>query len=221
MAMKKKFLGLAVAAMVAIPATGVYAAPTITDIGNDNIKLEANGDTAEYEIPVTGYVTDDEGEKPQRIEVELPSKMAFTVNQDSSVTETDYTIRNRSTNTAIELSVGSFSGGLNTSNGEGNGIQLLSKSKFDTQTASNLFRNQISLTLANTDGQHEVDLGDYKTQPKLAKIEAGRNTVIKLKGKAGTKTSETAPGASNGTDVDSQGAQQDFDLVFSIKKVEQ
>ena len=62
MAMKKKFLGLAVAAMVAIPATGVYAAPTITDIGNDNIKLEANGDTAEYEIPVTGYVTDDEGE---------------------------------------------------------------------------------------------------------------------------------------------------------------
>lgn len=218
MAMKKKFLGLAMAAMVAIPATGVYAAPTITDIGNDNIKLEANGDTAEHEIPVTGYVTDHQGEKPQRIEVELPSKMAFTVNENSSVTETDYTIRNRSTNTAIKLSVGSFSGGLNTSNGEGNGIQVLSKTKFDSVNADTLYRNQVSLVLANADGT-EVDLGDYQNKSTLGTIEAGRDTIIKLKGKAGTKQSIQATGVASGKDVDTQGAQQDFDLVFSITKV--
>ena len=81
MAMKKKFLGLAMAAAIALPATSAYAAPVVIEDatkGTKTLQMDIN-ETSDVTVPVTGSVTDKNGNLPQRIEVVLPSKMAFTV----------------------------------------------------------------------------------------------------------------------------------------------
>lgn len=215
MAMKKKFLGLAMAAAIAIPATSVYATGT-TGTTQDTQTIESEANSKDVTVPVTGTVTNKQGEAPQKIEVELPSKMAFAVDEAGHVAETNYTIRNNSKNVDINLSIGSFTGGLTSTDGSGDGIQIIPGTALESET-NNHYRNQVSLTLSN--GAKEVDLANYKTKSDLGKIEAGRNTVLKLKGKAGTKPSnsndQVIPGA---TDVDSKGASDEFELVFSITK---
>lgn len=215
MAMKKKFLGLAMAAAIAIPATSVYATGT-TGTTQDTQTIESEANSKDVTVPVTGTVTNKQGEAPQKIEVELPSKMAFAVDKDGHVAETNYTIRNNSKNVDISLSVGSFTGGLTSADGSGDGIQIIPGTELASET-TNHYRNQVSLTLSN--GAKEVDLANYKTQSDLGKIEAGRNTVLKLKGKAGTKQSNSTGQVVQGaTDVDSKGASDEFELVFSITK---
>ena len=93
MAMKKKFLGLALATMVAIPATSVYATGT-TGTTQDTQKIESEANSENVTVPVTGTVTNKQGEAPQKIEVELPSKMAFIVDENGDVAETTYKISN-------------------------------------------------------------------------------------------------------------------------------
>ena len=219
MAMKKKFLGLAMAAAIAIPATSVYATGT-TGTTQDTQTIESEANSKNVTVPVTGTVTNNKGEAPQKIEVELPSKMAFIVDQSGNVAETTYKISNKSQNVDLELSVGAFTGGLTSTDGTGNGIQLVPKSKVDDER-NTLFRNQVSLVLSNTDtsGKKEVDLGDYRSldadAKKLGQIGAGQNTLLKLTGKGGVKPTTS----SDNLDVDSKGAEQKFDLVFSITKV--
>lgn len=222
MAMKKKFLGLAMAAAIAIPATSVYATGTAgtTSATQDTQTIESEANSKNVTVPVTGTVTNNKGEAPQKIEVELPSKMAFIVDQSGNVAETTYKISNKSQNVDLELSVGAFTGGLTSTDGTGNGIQLVPKSKVDDER-NTLFRNQVSLVLSNTDtsGKKEVDLGDYRSldadAKKLGQIGAGQNTLLKLTGKGGVKPTTS----SDNLDVDSKGAEQKFDLVFSITKV--
>ena len=85
MAMKKKFLGLALA------ATSVYAA-------NDTQSIEmGKNDTKNVTVPVSGTIRNKQGQAPEgRIEVELPTKMAFTVDQDGNLPSTTYTVQNKS-----------------------------------------------------------------------------------------------------------------------------
>jgi hypothetical protein len=219
MAMKKKFLGLALATMVAIPATSVYATGT-TGTTQDTQKIESEANSENVTVPVTGTVTNKQGEAPQKIEVELPSKMAFIVDENGDVAETTYKISNKSQNVDLELSVGAFRGGLTSTDGTGNGIQLVSKTEM-TSKKDELFRNQVSLLLSNNDanGNKEVDLGNYRSlnanDKKLGQIGAGQNTLLKLTGQGGVKTITK----SDKSDVDSKGAEQKFDLVFSITKV--
>lgn len=221
MAMKKKFLGLAMAAAIAIPATSVYATGT-TGTTQDTQTIESEANSKDVTVPVTGTVTNKKGEAPQKIEVELPSKMAFIVDANGDVAETTYKISNKSQNVDLELSVGAFTGGLTSTDGTGNGIQLVPQSEM-TSDRSELFRNQVSLVLSNTDadGKKEVDLGNYRSlnanAKKLGQIGAGQNTLLKLTGQGGVKTITS----SDKSDVDSKGAEQKFDLVFSITKVAQ
>lgn len=226
MAMKKKFLGLAMAAAIAIPATSVYATGTAgtTSATQDTQTIESEANSKNVTVPVTGTVTNNKGEAPQKIEVELPSKMAFIVDQSGDVAETTYKISNKSQNVDLELSVGAFTGGLTSTDGTGNGIQLVPQSKMESSRES-LYRNQVSLELSNTDadgGKKAVDLGNYRSLnadgKKLGKIGAGQNTLLKLTGQGGKNT--TTP-SSDKSDVDSKGAEQKFDLVFSITKVAQ
>lgn len=218
MAMKKKFLGLAMAAAIAIPATSVYATGT-TGTTQDTQTIESEANSKDVTVPVTGTVTNNQGEAPQKIEVELPSKMAFIVDENGDVAETTYKISNKSQNVDLELSVGAFTGGLTSTDGTGNGIQLVPQSKMSDR--GNLYRNQVSLVLSNTDasGKKEVDLGNYRSldanAKKLGQIGAGQNTLLKLTGQGGEKEATS----SDNSDVDSKGAEQKFDLVFSITKV--
>lgn len=222
MAMKKKFLGLALAAAVALPATSVYAAPNVTEVDDKKVLNMEATDTGNVTVPVTGTVKKADGSLPEgKIEVELPTAMAFIVDQTGGVTETEYTISNNSKNVDIKLSVDSFTGGFSGSDGSGDGIKIMSGTDLTEGTKGQYYRNQVSLKLTKTDGVDTIDLGKVNkltgTAKELGKIDAGTHTKLKLKGIAGTKESSQAS-LPSGTDVDSKGAEQEFSLVFSIKK---
>nr|WP_302169390.1 hypothetical protein [uncultured Romboutsia sp.] len=212
MAMKKKFLGLALATMVALPATTAYAAGTTQD--TQTIVSESNN----VQVAVTGSVTTKKGQKPEKVEVVLPSKLAFTVNQDGDFDAADFDIVNNSTNVDIDVAVSNFSGGRTLTDGSGDGIQVLSKEKFDAQGNTELYRNQIRLSLSKIGSTDTVDLGNYKSltavEKKLGTINSGQTAKLTLDGAAGRKDVASP----NGTDVDSKGAQEQFNLVFSIAK---
>ena len=214
MAMKKKFLGLALAAAVALPATTAYAA-------NDTQSIEmGKNDTQNVTVPVSGSIRNKQGAAPEgRIEVELPTKMAFTVDEDGKLPSTTYTVLNKSQDVNIDLSVASFSGGSTATAGGSDGIKL-HPSGTVSSNPSEKYRNEIELKLTNSKENKEIDLGGFNTSggngTKLATINAGETKSIVLSGVAGTKESNQV--GSGSTDVDSKGATEDFNLVFSIKK---
>lgn len=216
MAMKKKFLGLALAAAVALPATTAYAA-------NDTQSIEmGKNETQNVNVPVSGSIRNKQGSAPEgRIEVELPTKMAFTVDQDGNLPSTTYTIQNRSQRESIDVSVASFSGGSTATEGGSDGIKL-HPSNTVTGHRDEKYRNEIELKLTNAkDSSKSVDLGNFKnlsneSEKLLATVTSGETNSIVLSGVAGTKDSSQV--GSNSTDVDSKGANEEFNLVFSIKK---
>lgn len=214
MAMKKKFLGLALAAAVALPATSAYAA-------NDTQSIEmGKNDTQNVTVPVSGSIRNKAGQAPEgRIEVELPTKMAFTVDEDGNLPNTTYTIQNRSKDISIDVSVASFSGGSTATEGGSDGIKL-HPSNTVTGHREERYRNEIELKLTNEDNSKNIDLGNFKTldetQKQLATVDSGETNSIVLSGVAGKKDSNQV--GSGNTDVDSKGANEEFNLVFSIKK---
>ena len=216
MAMKKKFLGLALAAAVALPATTAYAA-------NDTQSIEmGKNETQNVNVPVSGSIRNKQGSAPEgRIEVELPTKMAFTVDEDGNLPSTTYTIQNRSQRESIDVSVASFSGGSTATEGGSDGIKL-HQSGTVTGHRDEKYRNEIELKLTNAkDSSKSVDLGNFKnlsneSEKLLATVTSGETNSIVLSGVAGTKDSSQV--GSNSTDVDSKGANEEFNLVFSIKK---
>ena len=216
MAMKKKFLGLALAAAVALPATTAYAA-------NDTQSIEmGKNDTQNVTVPVSGSIRNKQGAAPEgRIEVELPTKMAFTVDEDGKLPSTTYTVLNKSQDVNIDLSVASFSGGSTATAGGSDGIKL-HPSGTVSSNPSEKYRNEIELKLTNSKENKEIDLGGFNTSggngTKLATINAGETNSIVLSGVAGKKLSNDASSHSTQEDVDSKGATEDFNLVFSIKK---
>lgn len=217
MAMKKKFLGLALAAAVALPATTAYAA-------NDTQSIEmGKNETQNVEVPVSGSIRNKQGQAPEgRIEVELPTKMAFTVDEEGNLSRTNYTIQNRSKDESIDVSVASFSGGSTATAGGSDGIKL-HPSNTVTGDRGNKYRNEIELKLTNAqDALKSVDLGGFKNisnenEKLLATVKPGGTNSIVLSGVAGTKPSEHAT-SDDGTDVDTKGTSEEFNLVFSIKK---
>ena len=215
MAMKKKFLGLALAAAVALPATTAYAA-------NDTQSIEmGKNETQNVTVPVSGSIRNKQGAAPEgRIEVELPTKMAFTVDQDGNLPNTTYTVQNKSQGLNIDLSVASFSGGSDSA-GNSTGIKLHAAGQVSGDRA-NKYRNEVELKLTNSKDNTEIDLGNFNTSggngTKLATINAGETKSIVLSGVVGTKSSSDASSHSSQADVDSKGATEDFNLVFSIKK---
>ena len=208
MAMKKKFLGLALAAAVALPATGVYADTTIG--GNQN-------DTFTHSVTVTGTVSNKEGIAPEgKIEVELPTAMTFRVDQDGTLEGSDFKVQNRSS-VGIDVFVDEF---------RTNSGNITVKKKTDLAGQETSFdRSNVYLELSGNDGRQTktVDLAEVselqqnENGRKILNV-SGRNTgLIQLKGGAGTAL---AAGSSNESPagIDDTGASGDFTLIYKIKK---
>lgn len=201
MAMKKKFLGLAMAAMVALPASSVYAAP--------NVIMGENG-TQTHNVTVSGAVKNSSGQLPAgRIEVELPTAMAFTVHENSSLTAPTYDVKNTGS-VDIKVEVSNFQ----KTNGN---INVKKKTEIETGKAS-LDRSNIYLELkGNVDGQDKsVDLGNLsnlngKNDREILTVAAGTDGVISLAGAAGEDKS-------SGVAVETNGAAGEFSLIFKITK---
>ena len=211
MAMKKKFLGLALAAAVALPATSVYAAEGYQTIqGEDNATLNHN-------VKVTGEVkTADGSAAAGKIEVELPTTMAFAVDQNSNLRGASYNVSNRS-GCGIDVSVSSFS----KTTGD---ITVKPMTEMDDESELiNLDRSNVALQLNGTaeGAQTTVDLGQIMntgTETKVLNIAKNSSETMTLSGVAGKKAAVDAGRSGNPTGVDKDGASADFTLVFKIKK---
>lgn len=197
MAMKKKFLGLAMAAAIALPASSVYA-------NNTTITMDET-DTRTHNVQVSGTVTNKKGTVPAgKIQVELPTTMSFSVDQNGKFTGCDFEVSNKS-NIPVNVSVTEFK--------PSNGNITLEQKSF---TKADKDRSHVSLVLngrvkgADTD----VDLSDIATsgtETEILDVAANGTGLIKLTGEAGTKDI-------GDTGVDKDGASGDFTLIFKIKK---
>lgn len=200
MAMKKKFLGLAMAAMVALPASSAYAANnTLTGTVND---------TLTQDVKVSGSVKNSQGIAPAgKIEVELPTTMSFTVDQTGNFQGVNYQVKN---NSAVPISV-AVSDFRETNNDAENGIVLTRHS----EDMSGLPRNNVKLALVGNNGH--IDLADsvaISQKPVILNVDPNASTgTIQLLGDAGkdTVSNKTKP-------VETTGVDEEFTLVFEIKK---
>ncbi len=194
MAMKKKFVGLALATAIALPASSVYATNSETITGNEGTPLEK-------EVTVTGNIKTSNGLAPDgKLEVELPSTMQFTVDKNGEFSGTTYKVTNRS-KSPIEVSLGSFAQ-------TGTAINLLGTDQESNMPSKK--RNDVILALVGDGGDH-VDLSDPIKGRKLLDV-AGDNGVgtIELAGLAGKQAMDD--------DKDATGVSSSFKLVFQIKK---
>lgn len=209
MAMKKKFLGLALATMVAMPATGVYAA------GNTQTITGKETSTLTHTIPVTGSVTKSDGTAAAgQITVELPTAMAFAVNENGEFSGATYDVSNQS-GCGIDIFVSQFAETKS-------GITLKTEDDLSTpEKRGNLDRSNVSLVLKGSDSdgsQTKVDLAKIangtttdESAKKVLNIGAAAQGSMALTGTAGTQKQ-------SGSNVDQNGATGEFNLVFSIKK---
>ena len=156
-------------------------------------------ETLRQNIVINGSVKKSDGSAPEgRIEVELPTAMAFSVDQDGNFLSGYYTITNKSS-VGISVSVATFAD----SNPNG-GITIKSKDK----SLDGLDRSNLHLELVGK--QNSIDLGKSITSPmKLLDLNPLDVDTIKLIGEAGNRSNEA---------VDEKGISDNFSLVFNIKK---
>ena len=195
MAMKKKFLPLLMAGMVVVGTTGLVNADTTdttTVTGNNTQTLQSS-------VTVSGSVTTNQGVAPEgKITVELPTRMAFAVDQKGNLTGGTYTVKN-SSKAEIDVYVAEFK------KTSGN-IELV-----ENIDSGNSNRGQVKLTLTGDQGS-PVNLKTIETNPQdtlLAAIGANDSESIILGGEAGTQTDAT---------IDRDGATGQFNMVFKVKK---
>lgn len=207
MAMKKKFLGLALATMVALPATSVYAWDKNGDTLSGN-----ESDVMTQDVTVTGEVKSNQGTVAEgRLEVILPTSMAFSIDQKGKFTNVDYKVTNNSP-TAISVGVQQFRETI--ANG---GIILKDK---DTTGMDSLTRDNVQMALVGDNGggstKRYVDLGAPATQnltstQPLIDVEPKQTGIIQLLGNAGKKIDSETPELQ-------KGMTEKFTVVFEVKK---
>lgn len=199
MAMKKKFLGLAMAAMVALPAAA-YA---------DTFQWN-EGETKDVEVTVSGSVKSNTGIAPQgKLEVELPVSMDFSVDKNGTFTGTSYNVTNRS-QSKVAVSVANF-----TEQNTQGGITILPTS--EKANIDSKGRDNVIMALIGDNNQY-IDLGNFNKATDSAKellVVDENNGVgtIQLNGVAGKQAITT-----NGNVSDTTGVAETFKLVFQIKK---
>lgn len=159
--------------------------------GDDTSTLNAN-------VTINGVVTKSDGTAPDgKIQVEVPTSIAFAVNKSGELNSATFKIKNDSA-VAVEVSVSSF-----VETKENAGITVWPSG----EDLTNKDRSNIHLKLV---GQDTVDLGEKTTANRvLTVVSASSTETVHLIGDTGK---------ASGEEVDKNGANEDFNLVFKIKK---
>lgn len=208
MAMKKRFLGLAMAAMVAMPASSAYAWTANEDTLTGN-----NTETMTQNVTVTGDIKSSQGTVSQgRLEVILPTTMAFSIDQSGNFTDVNYKVTNNSPE-VISVGVQQFRKTKATG-----GMTL--HDEHETTSMATLGRDHVQMALVGDNGGGDttryVDLGASATQnltstQPLINVESKQTGIIQLLGNAGKNTSNESPELQ-------KGITEQFTIVFEVKK---
>ena len=103
MAMKKKFLGLALAGAMTLSASSAYAAGATQQI------TVPDGSSVTQDVDVEGIIRGNDGSLPAgRIEVVVPTSMEFTVDQNGNfIAASNYSVENKSSE-SVKVELASF-----------------------------------------------------------------------------------------------------------------
>lgn len=149
---------------------------------------------------MTGILAKSDGSLPEgRLEVEVPTSMSFTVDQKGNFSAPNYTVRNYSS-VPISVYLSDFretrpNGGIN--------VKMIAED-ITTQDRSN-----VHLALVGNDGKH-IDLGEKINNPKeILTVQPSSSNFIQLRGESGKNSS---------VDIDKNGINEEFTLLFTIKK---
>lgn len=162
-----------------------------------------NGDDTQtliQKVEITGAVTQSDGSLPEgRLEVEVPTSMSFTVDQKGNFSAPNYTVRNYS---SVPISVYLSDFRETIPNG---GINI----KSIQEDITNEDRANLHLALVGNDGKH-IDLGEKINNPKeILTVQPSSSNFIQLRGESGKNSS---------VDIDKNGINEEFTLLFTIKK---
>ena len=212
MSMKKKFLALALAGMVAMPVVANATVPTQPVGGLDTQEHTAN-------VTIDGTVTKKDGTAAAgRIQVEIPTAMTFTVDKDGNFqAPTNYEVTNNSS-CPVDIFVSEF----RESEAAG-GITLHSYATLSQQRASK-DRSNIALKLTGDVGSEVELLSTINSDKQLFNDLAGNGAKksVVLSGIAGTKTAsdpvQGVQGNSSSSTVDDIGVSETFTVKFKVKK---
>lgn len=212
--MKKKLLSAMMATMMVLGVSvQANAVPQTSTNASDYSSFEWDATThKEVNVDINGSIETAEGiAAAGKLKVELPTRMAFSVDKGGTFNGTSYTVKNQS-DSAIMISVASFT----KTNGQ---VTLHGNS----QNLSEKDRSNIKLSLEGTvDGNPAtVDLGsfDASQENKILEVAKGATDFITLNGDAGKKLltkSELQTG--NDTHVDKVGANATFNMIFKVEK---
>lgn len=164
-----------------------------------NIVTGNDTHTLIHNVTVNGTVSKSDGGAPSgKIEVELPTAMAFIVDEKGRFISSSYTVSNKSS-VPIGISVSQFiSPNIN------GAITI----KPIGEDIDNLDRSNLHLALVGNNGY--VDLSNVNTTSnEILRVEPSSSNILQLRGESGKNA---------GSNVDTNGAREEFTLVFKIKK---
>ncbi|MFQ7440482.1 hypothetical protein, partial [Romboutsia timonensis] len=163
------------------------------------IVIENDTHTLSHNVTVNGKVSKSDGGVPSgKIEVELPTAMAFIVDEKGRFISGVYTVSNKSS-VPISISVSQFiSPNIN------GAITI----KPIGEDIGNLDRSNLHLALVGNNGY--VDLSNVNTTSnEILRVEPSSSNILQLRGESGKGSK---------SNVDINGAREEFTLVFKIKK---
>lgn len=167
---------------------------------NSSILNGADTQILTHKVEMTGILAKSDGSLPEgRLEVEVPTSMSFTVDQKGNFSAPNYTVRNYSS-VPISVYLSDFretrpNGGINV--------------KMIAEDITSQDRSNLHLALVGNDGKH-IDLGEKINNPKeILTVQPSSSNFIQLRGESGKNSS---------VDIDKNGINEEFTLLFTIKK---
>lgn len=206
--MKKQLLTSAMAMAMLAPTVSAFA--TTQDV-------TVSGSQQSSELTITGQVSNSSGQLPEQITVTMPTAASFMVDQDGNFSApSNMTIQNKS-KVGVAVSVSSFE---DTNPAAGAGITVVDFDRL-TGEAAKYDRSHVGLKLhaQSASGGSDVVLKHGTINQKLVDIDAQDNAPLTLTGTAGTGVKDDGTVENESTsDLATSGANENFKLVFSIKR---
>ncbi len=207
--MKKKVLTSAMALAMLAPTVSAFATPQ---------DVTVSGSQQSSELTITGQIATSTGQLPEQVTVTMPTAAAFTVSQDGQFSApNNMTIENKS-NVGITVSINSFQ---DTTPSAGAGITVVDYDSLTGSDSNTYDRSYVGLKLAaqTPNGGSGVSLTTSMAKTELVDIDAQDNAPLALQGSVGTgdSTNSATVNKFNG-DLDTDGATDNFKLVFSIAR---
>ena len=197
MAMKKKFLGLALAGAMTLSASSAYAAGATQQI------TVPDGSSVTQDVDVEGIIRGNDGSLPAgRIEVVVPTSMEFTVGKNGNfIAANNYSVENKSS-VPVKVELASF-----TESNPSGGITV--KDSINTNSDK---RSVVKLSLVGSETSLDgitLTHNGITTPQHLLTVQPSGVSGIVLDGEAGTQDLDPQ---------DANGITEKFTVTFKISK---